>query len=114
MKLYHNSRCKKSRAGLQYLEEKKIEFTISEYLKDEPFTFDSLKTLLKKTGKHPYDMIRTQEKDYKDNFKGKNLSDDEWINIMVSNPKLIKRPIIEIGDKAVWADPPSKIDELLK
>ena len=113
MKIYHNSRCKKSRAGLQYLEEKNATVDVIQYLKDDAFTFDSLKSLLKKMGKSPHDMIRTQEKEYKENYKGKDLSDDEWIQVMVDNPKFIQRPIIETEDKAVWGDPPQNIDELL-
>ena len=113
MKIYHNSRCKKSRAGLQYLEEKKLDFELVQYLKDDAFTVESLKALLKKLGKKPLDMIRTQEKEYKDKYKGKEMTDDEWIKVMTENPKFIHRPIIESGDKAVWGDPPGNIDELL-
>jgi len=113
MKIYHNPRCKKSRAGLQYLQEKKIEHTIVLYLKDEPFTEKTLKNVLKKVGKKPVEMIRTQEKEYKSNFKGKDFTDDQWIKIMVENPKFIHRPIIETDDNAVWGDPPSNIDEII-
>jgi arsenate reductase (glutaredoxin) len=113
MNIYHNSRCKKSRAGLQYLEEKGIQFKVVQYLKDEPFTEESLRKLLSKMGKKPQDMIRTQEKEYKENYKGKNLTNDEWIKVMVENPKFIQRPIIETDNKAVWGDPPVNIDELL-
>jgi arsenate reductase (glutaredoxin) len=113
MKVYHNSRCKKSRAGLQYLEEKNVTVDVIQYLKDDAFTFDSLKSLLKKMGKKPHDMIRTQEKEYKEKYKGKDLSDDEWIQVMVDNPKFIQRPIVETEDKAVWGDPPQNIDEIL-
>jgi len=113
MKIYHNPRCKKSRAGLQYLEEKKADFTIILYLKDNPFTESSLKNLLKKMNKKPLEMIRTQEKEYKTNFKGKDYSDNEWIKIMTENPKFIQRPIIETDDNAVWGDPPANIDSVL-
>jgi arsenate reductase (glutaredoxin) len=112
IKIYHNTGCKKSRAGLQYLEGKTKEFTVHQYLKDEPFTFESLKKLLKKMNVKPTDMIRTQEKEYKENYKGKTFSDDEWIEIMVKNPKFINRPIIETDDKAVWGDPPVNIENL--
>lgn len=112
MKIYHNPRCKKSRAGLAYLEEKTSDFRKILYLKDEPFTEDSLKNLLNKLGKKPSEMIRTQEKYYEENLKGKALSDDELIKAMTENPKLIRRPIVETEDKAVWADPPENIDAL--
>ena len=112
MKIYHNPRCKKSRAGLAYLEEKTTDFEKIHYLKDEPFSEESLKKLLDKMGKKPQDMIRTQEKVYKEKYKGKELSDDEWIKAIADNPKLIQRPIVETEDKAVWADPPENMDEL--
>ncbi len=112
IKIYHNPRCKKSRAGLQYLQEKNIDFTIVQYLKDEPFSFETLKGLLNKMNVKPETMIRKQEKEYKENYKGKTFSDDEWIKIMTENPKFINRPIVETDDKAVWGDPPSNIDEL--
>ncbi len=113
MKIYHNPRCKKSRAGLQYLQEKNIEHTIVLYLKDEPFTEKTLKNVLNKLDKKSLEMIRTQEKEYKANFKGKEFSDAEWIKIMVENPKFINRPIIETENKAVWGDPVSNIDEII-
>lgn len=112
IKIYHNPRCKKSRAGLQYLQEKNIDFKIVQYLKDEPFTFETLKNILKKMGIKPEDMIRKQEKEYKINYKGKTFSDDEWIKIMLENPKFIHRPIVEKDDNAVLGDPPSNIDKL--
>ena len=112
-KIYHNTRCKKSRAGLQYLQEKGIEPEIIEYLKDRPFTEKSLKELLKKLNLKPQDMIRTQEKEYKQHFKGKDFTDDEWVKILVEHPKLIQRPVIVIDDKAVLGDPVENIDPIL-
>jgi arsenate reductase len=113
IKIYHNPRCKKSRAGLEYLKQKGIDFEIVEYLKN-PLTEDELKELLMKLNKKPQEMIRTQEAVYKQNFKGKNFTDDEWIKIMIENPKLIKRPIVVKDNKAVWGDPAENIEELFK
>ena len=112
-KIYHNTRCKKSRAGLQYLQEKGIEPEIIEYLKDQPFTEKSLKELLKKLNLKPQDMIRTQEKEYKQHFKGKDFTDDEWIKILVEHPKLIQRPVIVKDNKAALGDPVENIDPIL-
>ncbi len=111
IKIYHNPRCKKSRAGLDYLKNKKVEFEVVEYLK-EPLTKAELKDILVKLNKKPTEMIRTQEEVYKKQFKGKNFTDDEWIRIMVENPKLIQRPIVVKGYKAAWADPPEEMDVL--
>ncbi len=109
--IYHNPRCKKSRAGLQYLQTKTDDIQIVEYLKN-PLSEEELKKLLVLLNKKPQEMIRTQEAVYKQNFKGKNFTDDEWVKIMVENPKLIKRPIVVKGNKAVWGDPAEEIDKL--
>jgi len=109
--IYHNPRCKKSRAGLQYLQSKTDDIKIVEYLKN-PLTAEELKKLLMQLNKRPQEMIRTQETVYKQNFKGKNFTDEEWIKIMIENPKLIKRPIVVKGNKAVWGDPAEEIDAL--
>ena len=112
-KIYHNTRCRKSRAGLQYLVDKGINPEIIDYLKDQAFTEKSLKDVLKKLNLKPQDILRTQEPDYKQNFKGKTFSDDEWIKILIENPKLIRRPIVVNGDKAVLGDIVEHIDALL-
>ena len=112
MKIYHNPRCKNSRAGLEYLKNKTSDFEIKKYLSDG-ITKEELDSLLQKMDKNPEEMIRTQEDYYKKNLKGKKLSRNEWIEEMVKNPKLIKRPVIEKGDKAVLAQPPEEIDKLL-
>ncbi len=111
--IYHNPRCKKSRAGLEYLKNKGVEFQIREYLK-EPLTEKELKDLLMKLNKKPQEMIRTQEAVYKQNFKGKEFTDDEWVKIIVENPKLLKRPVVVKDNKAVWGDPAENIEELFK
>lgn len=110
--IYHNPRCKKSRAGLQYLEGKDVDFNIRKYLQ-EPLSKAELKDLLMKLDKKPADIVRTQEDIYKKQFKGKNFTDDEWIEIIVENPKLLQRPIVEKEYKAVLAQPPENIDKLL-
>ncbi len=109
--IYHNPRCKKSRAGLDFLKSKTDNFMIVEYLKT-PLTEDELVKLLVKLNKKPQEMVRTQEAVYKQNFKGKNFTDEEWVKIMIENPKLIKRPIVVKDNKAVWGDPAENINEL--
>ena len=112
-KIYHNTKCRKSRAGLQYLEDKGIKPEVVEYLKDQAFSEKSLRDILFKLGLKPQEIIRTQEADYKQKYKGKNFSDKEWIKILVENPKLIRRPIIVKNDKAVLGDIVKHIDVLL-
>jgi arsenate reductase len=111
-KIYHNPRCKKSRAGLQYLKDKGIEPEVVEYLK-EPLSEEELKDLLVRLHKKPDGIIRKQEALFKSDLKGKNFNDDEWVKILLENPKLIQRPIVVKGPKAVIGDPASNIDALL-
>jgi arsenate reductase len=113
IKIYHNPRCRKSRAGLTHLETKKVEFEVIDYLKN-PISEVELADLLMKLNKSPQDIIRTQEEIYKSNFKGKNFADEEWIKIMVEYPKLIHRPIVVRNYKAVLGQPPEEIDTLFK
>lgn len=109
--IYHNPKCAKSRAGLNYLKEKGLEYQVVEYIKDS-FTRESLKDLLMKLNKGPKEIIRTQEDIYKEKFRGKNFTDEEWITILIENPKLIQRPIVVNGYKAVLAQPAEEIDRL--
>ena len=113
IKIYHNPQCKKSREGLQYLKERQIPFEIVEYLKN-PITEKLLEGLLVKLNKKPLEIVRIQEEYYKKNLKGKVFNDHEWIRILIQNPKLIQRPIIEKEYKAVIGDPIENIESLLK
>jgi arsenate reductase (glutaredoxin) len=110
--IYHNPRCKKSRAGLAYLQEKDQEYTVVEYLKN-PLSRAVLKDILMKMNVRPQELIRTQEEVYRSDFEGKQFNDEEWIDILLEYPRLIKRPIVVKGYKAVIASPPEEIDKLL-
>lgn len=93
------------------LEEKGAAFTIVEYLK-EPFTAASLTEVLKQLNIPAEELIRKGEKDFKENFKGMTLSEDEWVEAMIHYPKLIERPIVVLDGKAVVARPTERIEEL--
>ena len=112
IQILHNPRCAKSRAGLKYLQDKGIEPEIIKYL-DSPLSHDEFKTILRKMGAKPTDVLRKNEAVYKQQFKGKEFSDDEWIDIMLANPKLIERPIVINGDKAVLGKPAENIEQVL-
>ena len=109
--IYHNPRCKKSRAGLHYIQERTKNLEVIEYLKT-PLAEKDLEMLLMKLNKKPVDMVRTQEAVYKSDYKGKKFNDHEWIKIMIENPKLIKRPIVVKENKAVWGDPAEELKVL--
>jgi len=58
-------------------------------------------------------IIRKGESVFKDNYKGKTLTESEWIEVLIRNPVLIERPIVINGDKAVIGRPPENVLELL-
>jgi arsenate reductase len=109
--VYHNPRCRKSRAGLQYVIGRKMEHRVREYLKD-PLTEEELAILLMKLNMKPEQLIRTQEEYFKKELKGLKLHDNEWVRIMVEHPNLIRRPIVEGKYRAVLGDPVENIDQL--
>ena len=112
IKIYHNNRCSKSRQGLQILEETGKKFEVIKYLENVP-TAQELKNIINLLGISPMELIRKNETIWKENYKNKTLSDNELIEAMVNNPKLIERPIIINGNKAVIGRPPEKIIDIL-
>jgi polyphosphate kinase len=112
MKIYHNPRCSKSREGLKYLEEKGFDIEVIDYMKNG-ITPREIKDFLNKSGLNVTDIIRTNEELYKEQFKGKEFSTDEWISILVENPKLIQRPLVIKGSHAVLARPVEEIQKLI-
>ena len=112
MKIYHNPRCSKSRQSLQLLQEKGINAETIEYLKSPP-TAEEIFELVAKLGIKPEALIRKGEADYKENFKGKTMTDQQWIEAMAKFPKLIERPIVIEGNKAVIGRPPTLVLDLI-
>jgi len=110
--IYHNPRCSKSRAALALLASKTQDYTVLDYLKN-PITAAELTDLLQKLNMKPVDLLRKNEAVYKDLIKGKNLTDRQLIETMVAQPKLIERPIIVNGAKAVIGRPAEKLLEVL-
>lgn len=111
--LYHNPRCSKSRGALELLEARGLTPTVVRYL-DTPLTAAQLTDLLRKLNISARQLLRTGEEDYKTlNLADSSLSEDQLIKAMATHPKLIERPILVAGDKAVIGRPPEKILELL-
>lgn len=111
--IYHNPRCSKSRQGLAIVEESGHPFEIILYL-NNLLTAEELKTIITQLDIAPLDLVRKGEAIWKEFFKGKELSDTEIIQAMVDHPKLIERPIVVHGNKAVLGRPPEDIATLLK
>ena len=108
IKIYHNPRCSKSRQGLEILENSKKEFKVIKYLEEIP-SEEELKEIIKLLGITPIQLIRKTEKVWKEEFKGKELSDTEIIKAMLNHPKLIERPIVINNNKAVIGRPTEAI-----
>ena len=111
--IYHNPRCGKSRAGLKAVEESGVEHEIIKYLDTKP-NAEEIKDILSKLDINPIELVRVKEDIWKENYKGKELSDDEIIIAMAENSKLIERPIVVKDGKAVLGRPTENIVELLK
>lgn len=112
IKIYHNPRCKKSRESLAILEESGQDFEIIKYLDEVP-SKEELKSILDKLKISPIELVRTQEKIWKENFKGRYLSDSEVLDALHEYPKLIERPIVVNGQKAAIGRPPEQIKGIL-
>ena len=112
IKILHNPRCSKSRCAIDLLKEKQLSFEILDYMQ-HALTKDQLIGIVKKLGIHPEELIRKGETEYKEHFKGKNLTDAEWIDAMLKFPKLIERPVVIKGSRAVIGRPTENILNIL-
>lgn len=113
LSIYHNPRCSKSRQTLQILEDNGVAPEIILYLETPP-TADELSVVLNKLGISARELLRSGEDAYKENnLKDKALGDEQLIAAMVAHPKLIQRPIVIKGDRAVLGRPPENVLELI-
>ena len=110
--IYHNPRCNKSRACCSMLEDLNLNPNKINYTK-EPFTEHTLSEVIRLLKIKPIELVRKNEREWKDHYKGKELSNTEIIKAMVRYPKLIERPIVVKNEKAVIGRPTEKILEIL-
>jgi len=110
--IYHNPRCSKSRQALTLLEQEGVQPEVIEYLKTPP-TEAELDRILTALGKEPEALLRKGEDEYKEHFKGKSLTRQQMIALMVKYPKVIERPIVVNGDRAALGRPPEDVLEVI-
>lgn len=110
--IYHNPRCSKSRACHTLLIEAKADIEVIDY-KKTPFTEETMTDLLNLLQMKPLELVRTNEAIWKEEFKGKKLSDRTIIKAMLKYPQLIERPIVVKDDLAIVARPPEKVYDLI-
>ncbi len=111
--ILHNPRCSKSRAAVELLESRGVDFEVVKYL-DNPPSEKELTRIVKLLGVSPEAIVRKGEKLYKElGLADKKLSNREWITTLVANPKLIERPIVIHDNKAAVGRPLENIEAIL-
>jgi len=113
-RIYHNPRCSKSRATLALLTERGVDLEIIDYLAQPP-SRETLRSLLRKLGVAPLAIVRTDEPEYRSAVAdGRVPTDEELLDWLVTQPRLLQRPIVEIGERAALGRPPERVLELLR
>ncbi len=112
IKIYHNPRCRKSREALNIIQNHGVEPEVVLYLETPP-SRKEIQDVLTKLEMSPIELVRKEEKLYKESYRDKELSDEEWIRVLADNPKLIQRPVVIKGKKAIIGRPPESVEVLL-
>lgn len=113
IKIWHNARCSKSRETLKLLEQQGVQATIIDYLNTPP-TIGQLRIILEQLGIDARQLLRTSEAIYKElNLKDPSLTDQQLMQAMCDNPKLIERPIVINNDRAKIGRPPEAILDII-
>ena len=108
--IYHNPRCSKSRATLALLEDRGVDVDVVRYLETPPSTAE-LARVLKLLNKTAPQIMRFKEQAAKDHglAASDDRSEDEWLTLINTNPTLLERPIVVLGDKAAIGRPPENV-----
>ena len=112
IKIYHNPKCRKSREGLKFLQNKGIDFEIVDYLK-KGISIEEIREIILKLHISPKDLVRKNEVLFKKELKNLDLMDDEWIKVISENPVLLRRPVVLAKYKGVIGDPAEEILKIL-
>jgi arsenate reductase len=112
MIIFYNPACSKCNEALNLLENSNCEVSIREYL-TEPPSVEELAGVLKKLGCKSADLVRRSEPLFIEQFSDKELTEEQWIEVLCKNPILIERPIVIDGEKAIIGRPPKLVLELI-
>ncbi len=110
--VYHNGECSKSRGATEILQEKGIAFDTRYYLVD-PLSAEELTALVKLLGVPAKELMRTTDAFFEEQFSDVEFDDEGWIELLVTYPELMQRPVVVNGDRAIIARPPEKVLEIL-
>ncbi|TWU15515.1 arsenate reductase (glutaredoxin) [Allorhodopirellula heiligendammensis] len=112
--VFHNPRCSKSRAAVELLSSRGLEFEVVKYLESPP-SEKEIRKIVKLLGIEPARLVRKGEKLFKDlKLAEQDLSDEEWIAILASYPALIERPIVVHEGRAAIGRPLENVVEILE
>jgi arsenate reductase len=111
-KIYHNPRCSKSRATLALLRERGVDLEIIDYIATPP-SKATLRELLRKLGGPALAMVRTEDQEFRPHAQ-RALTDEEVLDLLVAEPRLLQRPIVELGASARIGRPPERVLELFE
>lgn len=112
MKYLHNPRCRKSREALELLRDRGINVEITEYLSN-PLEREELEEIIDKLEISPYELIRRGEAVFKEKYKNSDPEEVDWIGAMIEHPKLMERPILVSGGKAIIGRPPERVLDIV-
>jgi len=112
IKIYHNPRCRKSREGLKFLQEREMHIEIVDYIK-KGISIAEIDEIILKLHINPKDLVRKNEALYKKELKHLVMTDEEWKQIISENPSLMKRPVVLAKHKGVIGDPAEDIGKVL-
>lgn len=107
IKIYHNPRCRKSREALKLIKDRG-DVEIIEYM-SQNIDLSALRSAIVLTGLKPSQLVRKNETVFRERYKGKSLTEDEWIEVFVKEPRLLERPIVIKGNKGVLGRPPENV-----
>ncbi len=113
IRIYHNNRCSKSRAAVQFFQDRNLPFETIYYL-ENPLSSEQLTALLRKLGMTAEELVRKNEPLFKESFRHLNLSEKEWIELLCKHPSLIERPIVEWDEKAIVARPTTLLEDFFQ
>lgn len=110
--IWHNPKCSKSREALKLLEEKGDRFEVFKYL-DTPPSREEITALLKKLAVSARELMRPKEDLYKELGLATVSDEEKLIDALAEYPKLIERPILIDGTRAVIGRPVEKVVEFI-
>lgn len=110
--IWHNPKCSKSREALKLLEAKGDDFTVVKYLEEIPGRSE-IEALLKKLGVSARELMRTKEDLYKELGLAEVEDEAKLIDALAEHPRLIERPVLIDGNRALIGRPVEKVIDFL-